>query len=387
LAARRAEIEQAFITRIYGLGPSDAVDPEYADGLRGTVAAALDYGFEVVRLGADRDPPVPAPLLTQARLAARHGIGLDTVLRRYLAGYTLLNDFLLEEAAQTGLIGGAALRRMIRSQAALFDRLLAAVSEEHAREAKVVPVSSDQRLAELVKRLLAGEMVDTSEFAYDLDAEHLGVVAAGPGADSALRDLANALDRRLLLVSGGEDTVWAWFGGRRPFDRSALDTLVGQTWPERPLLALGEPAQGLAGWRLTHLQARAALPVVARGHQSVVRYADVALLASMLQDDLLIASLPQLYLAPLEQDRDGGQTAHETLRAYFASDRNISSTAAALGVSRRTVSSRLAAVESRLGCSVRASAAQIEAALALDQLVLLGRRTQSEKSFARFFSH
>jgi hypothetical protein len=31
------------------------------------------------------------------RLAARKGVRLDTVLRRYLAGYTLFGDFLIEE--------------------------------------------------------------------------------------------------------------------------------------------------------------------------------------------------------------------------------------------------------------------------------------------------
>ena len=35
-------------------------------------------------------PPPPAALLAQARLAARSGVGLDTVLRRYFAGHTLL---------------------------------------------------------------------------------------------------------------------------------------------------------------------------------------------------------------------------------------------------------------------------------------------------------
>jgi hypothetical protein len=100
LLARRPEIEQTLHNRIDALASSSrGVDPEYVDGLPSAVSAALDFGLAVVRSGAEREPPIPAPLLTQTRLAARNGVGLDTVLRRYLAGYTLLTDFLLEEAA------------------------------------------------------------------------------------------------------------------------------------------------------------------------------------------------------------------------------------------------------------------------------------------------
>lgn len=69
----------------------------------------------------------------------------------------------------------------------------------------------------------------------------------------------------------------------------------------------------------------------------------------MLQDSLLTASLRELYLAPLEQERNGGEVLRATLRAYFSAGRNVSSTAAALGVNRRTVANRLHRVEERLG--------------------------------------
>jgi hypothetical protein len=260
------------------------------------------------------------------------------------------------------------LKRLLRTQATLFERLLAAVGEEHAREAGAKPRSSEQRRAELVRRLLAGELVDASELSYDLETEHLGAVASGPGAEAALRDLAAALDRRLLLAPGGEDVVWAWLSGRPPLDPPTLDTALAKSWPDRPHLALGEPAAGLAGWRLTHRQAKAALPIAQRSGRHPVRYADVALLASMLKDDLLTFSLRSAFLDPLTKDRDGGAMARETLRAYFSASRNGASAAAALGVNRQTVANRLRAIEARIGRSLDSCAVEIETMLRLEKL-------------------
>jgi PucR C-terminal helix-turn-helix domain/GGDEF-like domain len=368
LSARRAEIEQAVLTRVHAVSdPSEATDPEYVNGLRAAVAAAVAYALAAVELGEERSPPAPPVLLAQARMAARNGVGLDTVLRRYFAGHALVGDYLVEEAERDGL-KGIALQRLLRAQATLFDRLLAAVSEEYAREADSRLGTSEERRAERLERLLAGELLDTSEFAYDFEGFHLGAIASGPGAADALGDLANSLDRRLLLVRYNGDTVWAWLGSRRRTDPVEIERLVASTWPPRISLAIGEPAENLAGWRLTLLQARAAMPIALRSPEALIHYADVALLASALQDDLLSASLHQLYLAPLEGERDGGETARQTLRAYFAAGRNVSSAAAALGVSRQAVNSRLRAIEERLGRSLGGCATELEVALHMHSL-------------------
>jgi len=368
LRARRAEIEAATLTRVGSVpDPVENPDPEYTEGIRLAVSAALDYGIDAVERSEDHPPPMPTVLLSQARLAARYGIKLDTVLRRYLAGYTLLGDFLIEESERGGPLQGTALKRLLRVQAALLDRLIAAVSEEYVREERARPGSAEQRLAQRVERLLEGERLDTSELAYDFEATHQGAVAHGPGAAEALRELASGLDRRLLMVPRGEG-AWAWLGGRHPLDPEKLERVLCKGLPARVCLAIGEPAEGLSGWQLTHRQAKAALPIALRSASPFVRYAEVALLASLLQDDLLATSLREIYLAPLEGERDGGELARETLRAYFSSGRNVSSAAAALGVSRQTVASRLRAIEEKLGCTLEGRAAEIEAAIRLEEM-------------------
>jgi len=368
LRARRAEIEQAALTRVHSVSGTEDSDPEYLDGLRAAVSAALDYGIEALERSEDRPAPIPTALLSQARLAARHGVRLDTVLRRYLAGHTLLGDFLIEESGRGAPLNGESLKGMLRVQGVVLDRLIAAVSEEYAREAKARPGSAEQRLAQLVQRLLEGQRLDTSEVAYDFEALHQGAVAEGPGADEWLRGLAEALDLRILLLPRAEQVAWAWLAGRRPLEREELEQAISGVSPARPRLAFGEPGEGLGGWRLTHRQARAALPVARRSPEAFVRYADVALLAAILQDDLLHASLRQLYLAPLEGERDGGQVLRETLRAYLAAERNVTSAAAALGIKRHTVTNRLRVAEARISRRLDTCSAELEVALHLDEL-------------------
>jgi hypothetical protein len=368
LRERRGEIEQATLARVYAIAdPVEAQDPTYADGLRAAVSAALDYGLAAIERTNEPAPAIPTTLLAQARLAARNDVDLDTVLRRYFAGYTLFGDFLIQEAEGEADISGAELQRLLRAEAVFFDRLVVAVSEEYAREEKSRPQGSERRRAEAVKRLLGGELIDTSELAYDFEGWHLGLAATGRDSAEAIHDLGRSLDRRVLLVRQDRDTTWAWLGGRRRVDPAELISDFEFRASAQVTMALGEPGEGLRGWRLSHRQAAAAMSV-ARRQSHAVRYRDVALLASVLQDDVLVASLRQLYLEPLEHGRDGGEVAKQTLQRYFSVGRNASSTAASMGVTRNTVINRLRAIEQRIGRPVASCNAELEAALHLDEL-------------------
>jgi hypothetical protein len=363
LRARRGEIEEALLTRTYAIAdPKEAADPEYVQGLRAAVSAALDFGLAAVEHGEERSPQVPVLLLAQARLAARNNIPLDTVLRRYFAGYTTLGDFIVQEAGAAHL-KEPWLKRLLREQAALFDRFLAIVTEEHGRESEARITPTEKRRVEKVRRLLDGELVDTAGIEYEFDGHHLGLIAVGAGAKEAVRDLAGRLDRRLLSVRHDEATVWAWLGGRRRLDAELLQHQTCSNWPRDIHLAIGEPGEGPAAWRLTHKQARAVLPVALRGSQPVMRYGDAALLAALLQDDLLATSLHHLFIEPLTRERDEGAMALETLRAYFAAERNAASAAAVLGVSRQAVNGRLRMIEERLGRTINGSGPELEVVL------------------------
>lgn len=334
------------------------------------VGAALNQAMAAIELGEERVPPVPVAVLHQARLAARSGVGVDAVLSRYIAGHTLLANLLVEEGQSGARLRGAELQRILQTAALVLERLITAVTQEHRRETDAESLATDRRLAERVRRLLAGELIDTSQLGYEFDAWHVGVVLSGSDSLSAIRDLAASLDRQPLALSGEADIAWVWLGGRRRIESAGVAERIEEFASSGLSIAIGEPAHGMAGWRLTHRQAGAALSIAMRRAESIVRYREVPLLASMLKDDLLITSLRELYLAPLAEARDGGKAARDTLRAYFAADRNISSAAAAIGVNRRTVANRLQAIEAKLTCSLRTAAPPIEAALRLHDLEL-----------------
>jgi DNA-binding PucR family transcriptional regulator len=369
LRERRPEIEEALLTRTYAIAdPAEASDPEYAQGLRVAVSAALDFGLEAVERGEngeERASAIPVLLLAQARLAARNGVSLDAVLRRYFAGYSLLGDFLMEEAQNE--LAPVEIKRLMQTQSALFDQLLVAVSAEYEAESKRYHRSPGQRRTEQVRRLLRGESQDASRLAYEIEGmHHIGVVAIGIGAEEALHELQGELDRSLLVVNPGEEMLWAWLGGRRavPAER-ILERLKTQGAQPLAAAAIGERGEGLQGWRLSHRQAATALAIARRGPERVVRYAEVGLIASILKDEVLCASLRQLYLEPLAQGADGGKALRETLRAYLSTGRNFSSAAARLKVNRRTIASRLRIIEEMLGHRLDQDTLELEAALRL----------------------
>jgi purine catabolism regulator len=71
---------------------------------------------------------------------------------------------------------------------------------------------------------------------------------------------------------------------------------------------------------------------------------------------------------PLDNLRIGGLVARETLRAYFKCQRNASSAAAQLDVTRHTVKNRLGDIDEALGRSHNTCLAELEVALRLETL-------------------
>lgn len=370
LRERLPELRAAVATRVYAISDPRAVaDPAYLKGLNEAVTAAVEYRLDVLEAGERQAPAVPAILFAQARLDARDKVPVDAVLRRYFAGNTLFGDFLVKEAERAD-VPNAALRHLLAEQATLGDRLLAAVSAEYTREANSRPTSPAERRRECVKSLLAGELVDSSELGYDLEGFHLALVVKGEGGEEMARELGRRVDRRLLAVRREEEQTWAcWLGGTRPLKSEPALEVLAELVPDGMLVTLAEPYEGLPGWRLSHEMAKAALPIAERKGEPV-RYADVAILATVVSDDILAALLRETYLDPLKSARDGGQAARETLRAYFESEMNVSATAAALGVDRRTVRNRLKAIEELIGAPLRNSWLNLGIALQMDAIGL-----------------
>jgi hypothetical protein len=370
LEAGRGQIEEAILARALAVSPVDETSAaEYLAGLRGAAGAALDHGLAAVRWGAERTGPPPAAVLSQARLAARNRVGLEIVLRRYAAGYTVLGDFLLQVTLGRG-IETAEVYSLQRELTSLFDTLVSAVSSEYRKEVEALAKSSSRRFADLVTRLLGGELINTGMLGYELEGWHVGIVFSGLAAAAQLRKRTSRLGR-LLYVEVDGNSAWGWLGSDERLCPEMLESALRDIGSELVTVGIGEPAEATAGWRLSHRQAAAAHRIAQQRQQACVRYRDVALLVALSRDGDLVAFLRDTYLEPLASGRDEGAALRATLRAYFRCGRNLSSAAAALGIARQTVASRLAVVEERLGRSVDCVSTDLEALLGLEELGVL----------------
>jgi hypothetical protein len=367
LRGRLAEIEDAIFARVRTLAESQREeDPEYVAGLRATISEGLHFGLDHIEKGEDWTGPIPSAAAAQARRSARAGVRLDTVLRRYAAGDRLLGDFIMDEATS---FPSQALRTVLRAHGPQVDRLMAAVANEYMDELGQMKRSPTQRLAEKVQRLIDGESpADVGDLEYGFDAWHLGLIVKGAQAETDVRVLAAGLDSQVLVVPRGDEIAWAWLGAREPLAALDLERLLSTGIAGDACLAVGEPRNGLDGWRLTHREAQAAQEVMLRKPQRITRARDVILLAAVLRDDALAKSLFETYLAPLEGHGDSAPVLRETLRAYFSAGLNAATAAAALVVDRHTVQRRLRKAEEALGRLLPECHAELVVALSLEEV-------------------
>ena len=137
LRARQGEIERVIFARIsdeqFDLTGSE--NAEYVAGLRAAIVAALDHVLTGIEHGVkESTESVPAAAIEQARRAARLGVGLDTVLRRYVAGYSQLEGFIMGEVERDRSLGTVMLRDVLGRAGMLVEGLISAVSDAYQRE-------------------------------------------------------------------------------------------------------------------------------------------------------------------------------------------------------------------------------------------------------------
>jgi hypothetical protein len=320
----------------------------------------IEYSLRHLAGLSDRSVPVEA--VAQVRRAAQRGISIETVLMRYIAAHGQLREFIMDAASEVDL---PSLRQLGRRQDELLRWLTSAVAQEYRLEQQRQCKSVNQHRLEAVRDLLAGRRVDTDlSYGFD-DTWHTGLIVTGDsdGISRTLAALASLHDCRLLSVSLGSETVWAWLGKRKESKIEIGQSDLGEGVVS---IAAGELAYGLDGWRLTHHEAQAARHVALHRGAGVVRYADVLLDAAVLRDETISGALMRAFLAPLDALRISGDVARNTLTTYLEHQLNTAKTASALGVNRKTVENRLREIEQSLGRPLSGCLAELEVALRLE---------------------
>ncbi len=373
LRPRRGEIEQAVYIRVTGVqGQIQIQDTEYTVGLQTAVEAVIDYALAGMEQGEGYSTPVPSTAIEQARRAARNGVGLETVLRRYIAGQLVFEDFVIQEAVDCAVVDnqGTALNAIRLIQAGLLDQIIVTITDAYTHESQRVRESPSERQSDAVRRLLLGQPIDPTHLGeYSLDTWHLALIAVGAGATNTVQSVARTFGCKLLSVLRGEETVWAWLGSREPTTSAEIQDLVERDEADDILLGIGEASKNAAGWRLSHQQAQVALNVTLHCPKRATRFGDVAFLEPWLRDGAMGRSLVSLYLSPLNDRSCSASILRETMRAYFNTNRNVTAAASRLNVSRRTIRNRLEVIENSLGDIFNDRQAELELALRLDEIL------------------
>jgi PucR C-terminal helix-turn-helix domain/GGDEF-like domain len=370
LRSRGLEIVEAIYTRIRDAVPDPVEDlgAEYQAGVLDAITAMVEYGLDGIEQGSDWSAPIPNAAAAQARRAARSGVGLGIVQRRYLAGHRCLGEVVAQEAQCIDIANYPATLHLHNTQEALLEHVVAAIEHEYNQECRAVR-SPEQRRAEIVRKLLADEHVDSAELVeldYEFhDAWHLALIAAGVDANEALRRLEIDFGRKLLPVSCNEGIVWAWIGSEQKLTSTEIERILSANGGVDISLAIGTPGRGIDGWRLTHHQAQEALGIALRTPEKFARYDPF--FAAVVQSRTAARSLKQDYLAPLANRRDGALL-RQVLRAYINAYTSATSAAKELKIDRHTVEKRLRIVEELIGSPLYTCLAEVDVALRLEEL-------------------
>src|SRR3954454_16860787 len=219
---RRPELRDAELASIYG-------------NIRAVLGA----------LGGDRTQPhAPGEATEEARVTARAGVPLESLLHTYRVGHAVVWDRALdiaEEVAPDARSRNAVLKIGSRWLFSYVDAVARHVTIEYNRERDRIMRSSVDRRVQLVRDILDGATIDAGELGYDLDAEHLALVAPGPGAEDWLDELSRRVERRLLTIAVSDQVVWGWLGARRDLAAYEWRLVADVAVPEHTCAAVGEP--------------------------------------------------------------------------------------------------------------------------------------------------
>lgn len=348
-------------------------DPDFVDLYRQSYRQHLRVvyaGFESRRPLEEQEPLGLAA--EEARLSANFGISLSDVLQTYRIGQRLIVEEMIgivESTIDDAKLRASVLRTSSRWLFHYNDWVTQRVTETYERERDLLMRDRDRRRRQLVRDLLDGETVEASQLGYELDRDHLAVVAWGHDGERALLALREATGLSLLTISGTDPTSWGWLGGSE-IEARHLKAIRELALPGGARIAHGEPARGIEGFRLSHRQALSAYRLVRDSGAPVTAYADVTLLALTLQDPELARDFVSRELGPLTEPDGRSELLRQTLRAYFGAGENAASAAAVLGVHDRTVLYRLRSIEERIGHPISARRDEIAVALRLAELVL-----------------
>lgn len=332
----------------------------------------------------------PSAAYEYARRLAQRGVPVSALVRAYRLG----QQFLLEQAfAEFEAVDAdpelraAGLERVVAVTFDYIDWISQRVITVYESERERWLAERSSARANRVDDILAGNEtdVDAAEavIGYRLRVPHLGAVLwvheTGTQQDQLSRftkaagAIAEHLDSKRipLVIARDRASAWAWFAVREDVqpDLDVIRSLLGDVdGPPVPMVALGRPGSGLAGFRRTHEEAIKAQQVATIRDDPthpVTSFGEPGLkVASLLAHDIdLTRSWIHDTLRDLAIDDDHHERLRHTLLLFFQHESSYTATAEAMLMHKNSVKYRIASAEKALGRSISADRQAIELAL------------------------
>lgn len=367
------------------------------------LGASIEGNVETILHILQHDIPAehvepPSAAVEYARRLAQRGVPVNALVRAYRLGQDHFLKWSFAEIERQVADRGIAFHATHRFVSVTFnyiDWISQQVVTVYETERERWLENRSTVRATRIREIIEGQDVDleTAEAAigHPLRQVHLGVIVwtpteSGPsGSDLAeLERVVAALGRELscsgrpLFAACDRSSGWGWlpFGrSRLTVDPDAVRKLLRAIAPG-PMLAIGQPAAGIAGFRETHQQAlraqRVAL-VAGPGAPSVISYTDPGVrAAAMMCNDLDEARMMvRTSLGRLAIDDEHHQRLRDTLLEFISTGGSYTATAERLTMHKNSVKYRVAKAEEERGAPIDNDRLDVE--LALNACRWLGR--------------
>ena len=313
-------------------------------------------------IGIDRVEP-PTAAVEYARRLAQRGVPVNALVRAYWLGQDTLLRRSLGEVRRQGSdpeVASLAGQRIVEITFGYIDWMSQRVVISYENERDQWLQNRNAVRAARTRELLAGDSVDMAAaeaaLGYRLAQRHVGIVvwtrirASGEDELSPLERFVTRLAERVscpvrpLFVPCDDSSAWAWL----PIGRCAgiEPEVIRQTAGSggRVMVAVGEPAQGIDGFRITHTQAVQTQAVALLGGAcapQVTMFGQVGVAALLSADVEAARAWVSQVLGPLATDDDHCARLRETLRVFLATGGSYTASAAELAMHKNSVKYRV----------------------------------------------
>lgn len=388
LHAGSPQIGASMAGRLHATIPELHAPDEQAifDETEASCTSNVDQLLDLLSRGEPADELiVPDAALRYAQGLVRRRIPLDVLLRAYRIGHAFLWDLTArnlrdEIRRETELLDSleASATFMFRYVDLVSAELVAAYHVERDRWVRSAAAVRAETARAIIDNEERQDVAASARLRYELRRHHVAAVLAvepsGAGPDAVLtleREAYAAAGacgaRDVMVVPAGAAVVWAWYGSLEPPAADQLAALERHRPPDGVRLAIGRPAFGLDGFRITHLEAQQAARFwdVAAVARSTITYRSIEVVSLLAADLDRARRFVRCELGPLAEPTATAAEIRHTLMAFLACGASHTRAAQALHMHPNTVYKRVRRAEDLLPYPVSERRVELANALML----------------------